>query len=189
MYSKLIGVKMKKLSIEELKSVICSVLLMMLGMLFCCSLSVGINGLSVIIGLVLVVVGVVFLFNSILLENTMLTIRGLFGAIVVSLGIMFIMSKLAGIIFDYIPWLLMVVGVVIAADALINKLVYKVESVLTLVLKIVLSVISLTLGVCLRCIDGFAEYASVVLGILMIMYALYLIVKLFFGSKSSNVIS
>ena len=51
---------MRKLNLAEMKAVAMSVLLMVVGILFCCSLAMGIDGLSVVIGLVLMVVGVVF---------------------------------------------------------------------------------------------------------------------------------
>lgn len=180
---------MKKLSIEELKTVVLAVLLMIMGVLFCCSLAMGIDGLSVVIGLVLMVVGVIFLLNSVLNNKTMITMSGLIGVGVLSLGIMFIASKLAGLIFAYIPWVLIVLGLVLMADGLINKFVNKSEVMLTFVLKMILAVIAITLGLCLRLIDGFAEYASIVLGVLMIAYSLYMIVTLFIGGKTTGIVS
>ena len=46
-------VEMRKLNSEELKTIVIAVLLMVIGILFCCSMSIGIDGLSVVIGLIL----------------------------------------------------------------------------------------------------------------------------------------
>jgi uncharacterized membrane protein YphA (DoxX/SURF4 family) len=43
--------------------------------------------------------------------------------------------------------------------------------------EIIIGVISLILGILLVVIDGFMEYASIVLGIIMIVYAVLLITK------------
>ena len=40
---------------------------------------------------------------------------------------------------------------------------------------LLLGAISLALGICLRFIDGFIEYASLVLGLVMVCYAIYVI--------------
>lgn len=174
---------MKKLNLDEMKTVVMSVLLMIVGILFCCSLAMGIEGLSVVIGLVLMVVGIIFIANSLLGEKNPFTIDGMMGIVLLSLGILFMVSKLAGLIFIYIPWFLIVFGCVMLIDALLGKLVRKSDDTLHFVLKLVVGVVSIVLGLCLRLIDGFAEYASLVLGILMIAFAIYLLIDVFIRKK------
>jgi len=103
---------MKKLSSEELKTIIIAVLLMVIGILFCCSLSIGIEGLSVVIGLILLIVGILFLINCFVGNNGILGIESIVGIVLLALGIMFMIHKLAGLIFAYIPWLLIIFGIV-----------------------------------------------------------------------------
>lgn len=169
---------MNKLNMEQLKVIVLSVLLMIVGILFCCSLSMGIDGLSVVIGLILIIAGVLFVVNSIITNNNVLTIMGLIGVLILSLGILFIVSKLAGIIFAYIPWLLIVMSIVVLVDAFLGKYIRK-EDNLKFIIKLVIGCVSLVLGLCLKLIDGFVEYSSIIIGICMIAYAVYLIFKSF----------
>ena len=177
---------MKKLSSDELKSVVVAVLLMIVGVLFCCSLSIGIDGLSVIIGLILMVIGVLCLANLIISSKGLLSIEGIVGVGLLSLGILFISSKLAGIIFEYIPWLLLVLGCVITIEALIDRFLKKHDSLIRFIIALVVGVLSIILGLCLKLINGFMEYASIMLGILLIVYAGYLLYLSFFTSKTTN---
>jgi len=173
---------MKKLSSEELKTIIIAVLLMVIGILFCCSLSIGIEGLSVVIGLILLIVGILFLINCFVGNNGILGIESIVGIVLLALGIMFMIHKLAGLIFAYIPWLLIIFGIVIVVDGFFGKYVRN-ENLIPFIIKLILGVISITLGLCLELIDGFAEYASIILGIIMIVYSAYMMYEFFIKNK------
>lgn len=179
------GVMMKKLNSDELKSIVIAALLMVVGILFCCSLSIGIDGLSVIIGLILMIIGVLFLVNLFVSGNNLFSYESVLGVVVLSLGILFIASKLAGVIFAYIPWFLIVLGVVVVIDALINKFLRQNNDPLTLfIIKLIVGVFAIVLGLCLQFINGFMEYASIILGVLMIAYAGYLLYTFFLNKKA-----
>lgn len=166
---------MKKLNSEEMRSVIVAVLLMVVGILFCCSLSIGIEGLSIIMGLILMIVGLLILFNLFMGDGKLYSINGIIGVGVLALGLMFLSHNLAGIIFAYIPWLLIVFGVVVIADGLLDKFVKKDSRLLPFILKMILGVLAIVLGVCLILIDGFLEYSSIIIGVLLIAYAGYIL--------------
>ena len=175
---------MKKLNIEELKSLVVSILIMMIGIFFCCSLSIGIAGLSIIIGLVLMVIGVLFLVNAFVGGKGLYSMESIVGVVILSLGIVFLVHKLAGIIFAYIPWLLIILGAVVIVDGLIYKFLKSEDNLFKFIVKMVIGGVAIILGLCLQLIDGFMEYASIILGILMIIYAGYLMYRLFFGVKT-----
>ena len=166
---------MKSLGIEELKTIIIASLLIVIGILFCCSLAMGISELSVIIGLILIIIGALFLLNSVFGGTGLLSHLGLSGVVVLSFGIMFIASKLAGIIFAYIPWFLVVLGSVVIIDSLLGKFMRGEKNTFEFIIKIIIGISSLALGLCLMFIDGFMEYSSIVLGIFMIVYGIYII--------------
>ena len=176
---------MKKLSSEELKSVVIAVLLMVVGILFCCSLSIGIDGLSVIIGLILMIIGVLFLVNSFVGSRGLFSVEGIIGVVILAFGILFLASRLAGIIFAYIPWFLIILGVVVIIDALIDKFLKHEDILFRFIIKLVVGGLSIVLGLCLQLINGFMEYASIILGVLMIIYAGYLLYISFLSGKSS----
>lgn len=176
---------MKGLYSEEIKNLVIAVLLMIVGILFCCSLSIGIDGLSVIIGLILMIVGILMIINVLVNNGKIFSISGMLGSLILSLGILFLASKLAGIIFAYIPWFLIVLGGVAIADSLIGKFIRKNIKTFEFVVKLVVGVLAIALGLCLKFIDGFMEYASILLGIFMIMYSAYMLYVYFSSKKSS----
>ena len=180
------GGLMKRLNSEEFKSIALAVLLMIVGILFCCSLSIGIDGLSVIIGLILMIIGLLLLVNSFAENKGLFVVEGILGIVILSLGILFISSKLAGVIFAYIPWFLIVLGVVIIADALVDKFIKKNDILFRFIVKIVVGALAIILGLCLQLISGFMEYASIILGILMIVYSGYLLYGSLINKKSNN---
>lgn len=175
---------MKKLNIEELKTMVLSVMLMIMGILFCCSLAIGISGLSVVLGLILMIIGTLYIVNSVLNNQGIFTISGILGTLILSIGILFIVDKLAGIIFAFIPWFLIIFGAVVILDAFLGKYLRNEEGNLYFIIKLIVGAVALILGLCLELITGFAEYASIILGILMIVYAVYMIFKIFTKGNS-----
>ena len=139
----------------------------------------GINGLSVVIGLILLIAGIVFVGNSIIKNKKLFSNNGIIGITLITLSLLFIIDKLAGFIFIFIPWFLIILGATFIIDALFGKFLLDNDNLIEFIVKICIGVASITLGICLRLIDGFAEYAGIMLGILMIVYSLYLITQLF----------
>lgn len=174
---------MKKLNLDQLKIMILSVLLLIVGVLFCCSLAIGIDGLSIIVGIVLLIIGVATLANSIMTSKTIYSQQGVLGSVSVALGIMFLVYKLAEIIFLCIPWFLMVVGVCIILDGVLCRFLFNIDGNVSFAIKMVLGIITFVLGLCLQVIDGFLEYASVMLGVLFIVLAIYMLLKFVVDDK------
>ena len=116
---------MNKLSSSEMKTLIIATLLMVIGILFCCSIAMGINGLSVVIGFILLVIGILFVINTILNNKETFTKDGLIGIAISTLGIMFIIDRLAGLIFSFIPWFLIIFAIVLIIETMLDKFYYK----------------------------------------------------------------
>lgn len=162
---------------ENLKTLIPSVLLIVLGVLFCCSLAIGISGLSILIGIILIFAGVMLLINSLINTKTIINLQGILGACVVSMGIIFISRHLAGIIFAFIPCFLITLAICLVLDILNDTLIKKEFVIAKFLTKLIIAIVSLTLGLCLLLINGFMEYSSIVLGIVMIVFGIYLIIS------------
>lgn len=170
---------MNKLTSEQLKNLIFGGLLLIIGILFCCSLSIGISGLSVVIGLLLLISGIIFTANAIIVNKNVMTINGIIGSLLISLGIVFVINKLAGIVFIFIPWFLIVIGAVLVLECILGYIVRKDMLLVEFIIKLIIAIIAIVLGICLLAIDGFAEYSSILLGIVMIIYSIVLIYKTF----------
>lgn len=169
----------------QLKNIIIASLLLIIGILFCCSLAMGITGLSMIIGFILLVLGFLFITESLLKNKGIMTVNGLLGVVIVTLAILFMVNKIAYIIISFIPWFLIVFGCGIIADTLLGKFVRHDESLTQFILKLVIGGLSIILGILLLSIDEFLEYASLILGIIMIVYAIYIIINIFLKTKST----
>lgn len=173
-----------KLENKLYKNIIIASILLIIGILFCCSLAMGMTGLSFIIGIMLLTLGVLFIIQSLINNKGILTINGLLGVIIVTLGILFMVNKLAYIIISFIPWFLIIFGCGIIADTLLGKLVRKDENLTQFILKLIIGGICILLGILLLTINGFLEFASLILGIILIVYGIYIIINIFL--KNNN---
>ena len=175
---------MKKLNTDEIKVLIISIILLVIGILFCCSLSMGISGLSLLIGIILIALGLLLVINSLLKSKEVFTTNGIFGLISITLGILFMVDKLAGIIISFIPWFLIVMGSVLIVDALISKFIRNENNLTQFIFRIILGSLAVILGILLLTINGFIEYAALILGIALIIYSIYLCMSKFLSKKA-----
>lgn len=154
---------------------ICAIIMFVVGILFCCSLLVGITALSIIIGFLLILSGAMFVINCIINSSTVFSVDGLLGMSLVSLGIVVLSNNLASIIFLFIPWMLIVFGAGCFLEAFLtrNNIDQKI-----FIIELIIGIISIILGLCLLLINGFMEYALIVLGILMVIYSIVLVVQI-----------
>lgn len=178
---------MNKLNLNQLKGIIIAGLVLVIGILLCCSLAMGINGLSIVAGIILIIFGILFISNAILIGKNPFTKNGILGIVLFTFGLMFIVHKLAGIIIDFIPLFLIVLGCVIITDAFLGKYSRKDDNLTQFIIKIVIGSIALLLGICLKLIKGFTEYASVILGILLIIYSIYMIFTIFVTKNNNQI--
>lgn len=170
---------MNKITNEQTKGLIIGGLLLILGILFCCSLSFGISGLSIVIGIALIITGIIFTANSIVANKNFLTINGITGTLLITAGIVFVINKLAGIIFLFIPWFLISFGAILILDSVLGFVIRKDILIVEFILRLIVAIIGITLAICLLTINGFAEYSSIILGIIMIIYSIVIIYKTF----------
>ncbi len=174
----------KTIQTADVRSIIAACITLVIGVLFTCSLSFGIRGLSWLIGISLCVAGVVYILNSLTQRKALLTGEGILGAGVLTFGIMFIMRQMASIIVDFIPFLMIMVGAAIFIDAFLAKLVRKEENVVKFICGLAMGAVVTALGFCLKFIHGWADKAAMVLGVIMIVYAVYVLLSAFIVKKN-----
>ncbi len=162
----------KKLNSQDQNTILFACAILIIGIMFCCF---GVQMLSYIIGGCIIFFGVIFVVNSILRTRALLTTNGLIGMLLSAFGSMIIVRNLAGIIFDFIPWIMVFVGTLIAADSFLRYFLRKDIHITVFVTELVVGIIVTALGFCVRFIDNFANFASVVFGIVLIVYSLFTI--------------
>ena len=176
METKMIGKEINQFN-KETKTIMLAVVLLVVGILFCFSLAMGINALSYIIGVCIIIAGGASILNTALTKKTTLNYSAIIGATIIALGILFIEYRLASILFSFVPWLLAVVGVIVVADAILKKLSQ--NNNVVFVTELIVGILILALGLCLKYIPGFMEFSSIMLGIIIIIYASYLLIMVF----------
>lgn len=169
--------KKSNLSNTDVKAIVLSVVLLIVGILFCCT-SVLTTAMSIIIGIGILVLGLGLLASSFIETKKLVSGGAIAGGAIIAFGIMFMIDKLAGIIFAYIPYFLIALGALFLLDAIILIATTKKAST-RFYIELVIGVIALVLGILLICVNGFADYASIVFGVILILYAVYLCVTVF----------
>ena len=175
----------KQLKNDEIARIVYIAVMLVFGILFCCSTALVTSTLSWVIGIALIVASVAMLITSYMDTKSITTMSGFMSAVVLAFGILFIVSNLAGIIFQYIPYILIVWGFYMLIDSFLFRFARHNNSVLIFAIELALGAIAITLGFCLLYVDGFYEWAGLIFGIILILAAVYQLLQLF-GKKSSK---
>ena len=172
---------MKKQSVFR---IIEACVLLVIGVLFCVSLAMGTEVLSIILGSSLIVAGTVIVILSLVNEKSVFTPISLGGLLAIALGIFFIVANAVGIIFSIIPYILLVFGSALVIEAFLGYFLRKEKLLAVFIIKLVLGVIIIVTGVLLLTVDGFKNYCALVVGIALIVLAVANIALEFYKAKT-----
>lgn len=159
------------------KSLVPAALALIMGILFCCDQAMGANTLSVILGVVMLVMAVFLILMAIVYQKEILTGNGVSGAILLALGIYFVVAKPLTIILAILPYFLTVIGAAILVDAFLAYFLKKTTSLVSMICSAVVGAAGLVLGLCLLLIDSFWSYVSIVVGIILIIAAIVMALR------------
>ena len=160
----------------DFTKLILPIALLTIGILFCFSNAMGTKALSILLGVGFIVVGAVGVFASLYATRSMLSTFALGGCFLIAVGILIITGNLVGLLFELIPWLLIVYGSALIVDALFGAISKRMKAGTLFIVELLLGVALLTLGICLLTVNGFAEFTGLVFGIALIVSAVYDIV-------------
>ena len=167
----------KKLTSASIVQIVKAAFVLVLGILFCISQVAGV--LSVIIGISLIVVGALYIVNAYLKDKRLLTSDGVMGILFVAFGIVFWENTMMAQVLALIPWILISAGVVVIADSVLRAFVAYSIDMKNFVIELVIGIIVLALGICLKAIPAFAEFTSIMVGLVLVVYALMMIAGVF----------
>ena len=166
----------KNFTANKTRTIVVSCITLVLGVLFCCSMSFG-NGLNYLIGGTLCFAGILFIVNSIIEAKALLTVNGFIGFASLSFGIMFVIKHLAQTLLDYVPYLMIAIGVLLFVDAFLSQFV-RYNSTAQFVIMLVSGSVLTILGLCLMFIPALQKIAAVVFGCILIIASLYTLIWL-----------
>ena len=175
-----------KLSNEQTRSIIFATILLIIGILLCISPAVALDTLSIVLGVGFIVAAAVLILGSVIQEKSLITGSALLGGVLLALGLMFIIDYAIYILAGIAVWLLIVIGALIIVDSILRIAVRNKKDVAGFVIEFLIGAASFTLGMCLRFVDGFAEYTLLILGIIIVLYAVYVLVFALVGKKKSK---
>lgn len=167
----------KKLTSASIVQIVKAAFVLVLGILFCISQVAG--ALSVIIGISLIVVGALYIVNAYLKDKRLLTSDGVMGILFVAFGIVFWENTMMAQVLALIPWILISAGVVVIADSVLRAFVAYSIDMKNFVIELAIGIIVLALGICLKAIPAFAEFTSIMVGIVLVVYALIMVAGVF----------
>lgn len=173
----------KKLTSEETKKLALAAIIFAVGILFCFRLTDKV--FSIIIGVSVIVAGVFYLINSIQHSKLLFTGEGIIGAGLVAFGLAFAVNSWTSIITELIPWALMAFGTMILIDSFLRLLLLK-DGTTKFVLELIIGLATLSVGICLKAVPGFAAFTSLILGIVLIVYAVFEVVTVVFKTGKAK---
>ena len=172
-----------KLTNEQTRSIIYAAVLLVIGLMLAISPAVALDTLSIIIGVGFLVAAAILIIGSLVQEKSIITGSALLGGILLALGLMFIVDYAIGIITACAIWIMIVFGAILIVDSVLRIALRNKKDIVGFVVEFVIGAVSFTLGMCLRFVDGFAEYTLLILGLIIMVYAIYVLVFAFVGKK------
>lgn len=169
---------------ERISKLIQGAIITVIGVLLCCSLAFdSTEVISYILGAAIIVLGLVFLSVSLISKKSLYTGEAIIGGFALALGILVMWLHLFGVILAYIPIAVTVAGGILLLAPFVKYFVKKDTNTMIFVLLILLGTAILGLGICLLVINGFKEIAAIVLGVILILYGLFIAVLALLNKK------
>ncbi len=175
-----------KLSNEQTRSIIYSVVLLVIGIMLCISPAVALDTLSIIIGVGFLAAAAILIIGSLVQDHSLVTGSALLGGILLVLGLMFIVDYAINLIGYCAVWLMIVFGAILIVDSIIRIAWRNRKDVVGFIIEFLVGAVSFTLGMCSRFVEDFVGYELLILGIIIVVYALYVLIFAFIGKKSKK---
>lgn len=160
-----------------------AIVFIVVGILFCCSLSVD-NIISYFLGTVLLLGGLITFGAALIERKTVMCSEGLSAAAMMTVGILCFIESLPFV--DLLAMFLIVMGAFMLFDGLLGLALKK--KAVPMIVELVLGAIIFTLGMCLWFIGDFRQYTEIVVGVIFIVIGVLLLTaSLIYGNKKEIV--
>ncbi len=161
------------------------VVLLVIGILLCCSVSLG-QIVNVVLGIALLLGGVVNLVACFMEHKSVIRTEGVFASALIAMGILCFVGNLFPVD-SLIMMFIIVIGAIALVDGVLGLLpAVRRKRVPTLV-EAGVGAVLFALGMCLWFIPEFARFASLVLGIGFILLAIMLFVSVYILNSGKRV--
>ncbi len=168
---------------KQIQLFIYASIIIVIGILFCAVPKTAVDVLSVIIGVIFILSGVLAVLDCAITKKTCLSKDSIYGAFILAFGILFITNKLGGLVLDYIPYVLIVLGSCIIIDALILIAYRKEKAIIVFVFEVAIGLSMLVLGILMLTSNNFKDSASLVFGLVLITLGVFIMLLSIFAKK------
>lgn len=169
---------------NQTRTIIVACITLVIGVLFCCSLTFA-DGLSWLIGGSLCFAGILCVINSIIQTKSLLTLDGILGAVAIAFGVMFVVKQLAQVLLDFVPYLMIAIGIIMFVEAFLSRFA-RYNSLAIFIIALIVGTSFTALGFCLMFIKSWAKVAAVIFGIILIVVSLYTIITILLAKKNAR---
>ena len=170
---------------ESLFKVIEACVLLVIGVLFCVSMAMGLEVLSIILGSALIAAGAIIVILSLVKDKSVLSPIALGGLLALALGIFFIAANAVDYIFRLVPFILIVFGSGLFIDGFLGYFARNEKVIFAFVMKLVIGAALIVVGVLLLTVPEFSNYVALIVGISLILIAVInLVVEFTKASKN-----
>lgn len=170
----------KNFTSNKPRTIVVSLITLVIGVLFCCSPAFG-DGLKWLIGGSLCFAGILYIINSIVSKRSLFTMDGIVGVFGIAFGIiiMFVIKiSLVSLLSQVVPWLMIAIGVAVFAESFLAKF-SRYSGAILFVILLVAGIAFIALGICLACIKSWQGASPIVFGGILIVFSLYTLISLF----------
>ena len=173
-------VNVEKLVSKKTTSLMVAIVLLIAGILFCISPAIGEESAGIVIGIGVLLLGVIFGVKDFLSSKSLISRGVLVGAVIAALGVYFmadggIVSKIIGII----PYVLIVAGACVFADAILLKTVRDKTNDKRFAIELSIGLAAIVLGSLILSLAFFRKALAVIIGILLIAGSVYYLIGVF----------
>lgn len=154
--------------------------LLLAGVLFCISPAIGESSAGIVIGIGVILLGLILGVKDFLTEKSLISRGVIVGSMVVALGVYCtadgsIVSKVIGVI----PYILIVTGACITADAVLLKTVRKTDDNKKFGIELSIGIGCIVLGSLILALSFFRKALAVIIGIILIIGSVYYLLQMF----------
>ena len=162
---------------QRIITILEAALIIVIGVMFCCSKAMGQTALSWVIGVSFMLAGAGLWVLAIVEKRALFNAEGFLGSLLFAFGLVFGLQVLAQYVFDIAVWALVIGGSVVLLDVILRIAVRKDRNTLGIVIEAIIGAVMLTLGLCLLLIAEFGQFAAIVFGVMLILYGVYMFVN------------
>ena len=160
-------------------SLMIACVLLLAGILFCISPAIGEASAGIVIGIGVILLGLIFGVKDFLVNKSLISRGVIIAAMIVALGVYFtadgsIVSKIIGVI----PYVLIVTGACITADAILLKTVREKNNNKKFAIELSIGLGAIVLGVLILALPFFRKALAVIIGILLILGSVYYLLQI-----------